>query len=55
VPSLVAGLVASLEGWMIDDVFQPYLGAGITLVLSLVASTLIFLYARRWLQELRGR
>ena len=55
VPSLAAGLVASLVGWMIDDVLQPYLGAGATLVLSLVASTLIFFYARRWLLDLRGQ
>jgi hypothetical protein len=55
VPSLAAGLVASLAGWMIDDVVQPYLGAGATLVLSLVCSTVIFFVARKWLIELRGR
>jgi hypothetical protein len=55
VPSLAAGLVASLAGWMIGDALQPYLGTGVTLVLSLVASTLIYFYARRWLRELRGR
>jgi len=55
VPSLAAGLVASLAGWMIDDVVQPYLGAGATLVLSLVCSTVIFFVARKWLIDLRGR
>jgi hypothetical protein len=40
---------------MIGDALQPYLGTGVTLVLSLVASTLIYFYARRWLRELRGR
>jgi hypothetical protein len=54
-PALAAGLVASLAGWMIDDLLAPYVGAGATLVLSLVASTLVFFYARRWLIELRGR
>lgn len=54
-PSLAAGLVASLAGWMIDDVCQPYLGSGVTLFVSLVASTLVFFYARRWLRELRGK
>jgi hypothetical protein len=54
-PSLAAGLVASLAGWMIDDVIQPYLGAGLTFVLSLACSTAIFFVARRWLIELRGR
>jgi len=55
VPSLAAGAVASLAGWILDDVFQPYLGLGATLVFSLVASTLIFVYVRRWLVELRGK
>jgi hypothetical protein len=40
---------------MIDDLVQPYLGMGVTLVLSLVCSTMIFFAARRWLIELRGR
>jgi hypothetical protein len=40
---------------MIDELLQPYLGVGATLLLSLVASTLIFFYARRWLTDLRGR
>jgi hypothetical protein len=55
VPSLVAGLVASLAGFMISDLFQPYLGTGATLVLSLVASTLVFFVGRKWLIDLRGR
>jgi len=55
VPSLAAGAVASLAGWILDDLFQPYLGLGATLVFSLVASTLIFFYVRRWLVELRGK
>lgn len=54
-PSLAAGAVASLAGWILDDLFQPYLGVGVTLVLSLVASTWIFFYVRRWLVELRGK
>ena len=54
-PSLAAGAVASFAGWILDDVFQPYLGMGVRLVLSLVASTLIFFYVRRWLVELRGK
>jgi hypothetical protein len=55
VPSLAAGGAASLAGWILDELFQPYLGMGVTLVLSLVASTLIFFYVRRWLVELRGK
>jgi hypothetical protein len=54
VPSLVAAAVASLAGFFLDDLMQPYLGMGMTLVLTLVASTLIFYYVRRWLVDLRG-
>jgi len=54
-PSLGAAAVASLAGWFLDDVLQPYLGMGVTLVVSVVASTLIFFYVRKWLVELRGK
>jgi hypothetical protein len=39
---------------MIDDLVQPYLGMGVTLVLSFASSTIIFFVARKWLTELRG-
>ena len=54
-PSLAAGLVASVAGWLIDDLIQPYFGVGARAVLSLVCSTVIFFVARRWLIQLRGR
>ena len=54
-PSFAAAVVASLAGYVIDDLMQPYLGTGVTLFLSFVASTVIFFAARRWLVELRGR
>jgi len=55
VPSLAAAGVASLVGWILDDLFEPYLGMGVTLLLSFVVSTVIFFYVRRWLVDLRGR
>jgi len=55
VPSLAAAGVASLAGWILDELFEPYLGMGVTLLLSFVASTLIFFYVRKWLVELRGQ
>jgi len=55
VPSLAAAAVASLAGFVLDGLLQPYLGTGVTLVLTLVASTLVFFYVRRWLVDLRGR
>ena len=48
-----AGLVAIVVGWVIDALFQPYLGTGATLILSFVVSTIAFFMARRWLNELR--
>ena len=54
-PSLAAGLVASVAGWLIDDLVQPYMGAGARVVLSLVCTTVIFFVARRRLTGLRGR
>jgi hypothetical protein len=53
-PTLAAALVASLAGWLIDDVAQPYLGAAFTVFLSLVCSTVVFYAARKWLIDLRG-
>jgi len=55
VPSLAAAGVASLAGWIFDELFERYLGMGVTLLLSFVVSTLIFFYVRRWLLELRGQ
>ena len=48
-----AGLVAILVGWVIDALFQPYLGSGATLILSFVISTVAFFMVRRWLSKLR--
>lgn len=52
--SLGAGLAATLAGWMIDAALEPYLGTGLTLVLSFAGSTVVFFVARKWLKELRG-
>jgi hypothetical protein len=54
-PSLGAGVAAMLAGWMIDGVLQPFLGVGLTLMLSFVGSTLVFFVAQRWLKDLRDR
>ena len=53
-PSIGAGLVASILGWWIDDLLQPYLGTGITLVVSFLCSTAVFFIVRNWLLDLRG-
>jgi hypothetical protein len=54
-PSLGAGLAAMLAGWMIDAALEPYFGMGLTLVLSVAGSTVVFFVAQRWFKDLRGR
>ena len=53
-PSIGAGVAASLVGWVIDDLLRPFLGTGVTLVISLAISTFVFYFARKWLLDLRG-
>ena len=52
-PSIGAGVVAMLAGWIIDAMFEPFLGSGVTLFVSFLASTVIFFMARKWLRDLR--
>ena len=52
-PYLGGAVAALLAGWMIDGVLQPYLGTGVTLMLSFVVSTVVFYVAQRWLKDLR--
>jgi uncharacterized membrane protein YdjX (TVP38/TMEM64 family) len=52
-PSIGAGVVAIFAGWIIDDMLQPLLGMGLTLLVSFAGSTVIFFVARKWLRELR--
>ena len=54
-PSLGAAVAAMLVGWVIDDMVQPFLGLGPTLLISFVASAIVFFMAREWLLDLRGR
>ena len=49
-----AALLAMMVGWVVDALFQPWLGTGATLLLSFVISTVAFFMARRWLNELRN-
>ena len=51
-PSLYAGLLASLAGWLIGDLIQPFLGAATAFVLSFVGSAVVFFVARNWLVSL---
>jgi uncharacterized membrane protein YdjX (TVP38/TMEM64 family) len=42
-----------VAGWIIDAMLEPFLGSGVTLFVSFVASTVIFFMARKWLRDLR--
>jgi hypothetical protein len=46
-------MVASLAGWVIQALLEPYLGMGFAMVLSFAGSTVIFFMARKWLLGLR--
>ena len=52
-PSIGAGVIALLAGWIIDGMIQPFLGTNVSLVVSFVGSTVAFFVVRRWLKELR--
>jgi len=53
VPSLAAALIASIGSWVIDSMVGSFLGFEARIFLSLIDSTLIYFYARRWLLQLR--
>jgi hypothetical protein len=53
-PSIGAALAATLAGFIVDAMLEPYLGVGPTLIASFACSTWIFFLARKWLIELRG-
>ena len=52
-PTLVAGIVASLAGWLVEDLLSPLLGMGPTVIVSLVFTSALFFVMRKWLVGLR--
>lgn len=52
-PSIAAAIIASLAGWMIDAIIEPFMGIGGRIFVGLVTSTFIYVYARNWLKKLR--
>jgi hypothetical protein len=52
-PSLAAALIASILGWVIDALIEPFMGIGGRLFVGLITGTLIYYYARNWLLKLR--
>jgi len=53
-PTLLAAAVASGTGWICDAVTRPVIGLAGSLVVGLVASSVVFLLARRFFDDLRG-
>lgn len=52
-PSIAAAIVASIAGWIIDAAIEPFMGIGGRILVGLVASTIVYVYARNWLLKLR--
>ena len=53
-PSLAAAIIASLAGYLIDVVVSSFLGLTGRVMVGIVVTTYIFVYARHWLRDLRG-
>ena len=52
-PTLLATVAASAAGWLSDSAVRPWAGTAASTVLSLVVSTVVFLFAKRFLADLR--
>lgn len=52
-PSIAAAIIASILGWVIDAAIESFMGIGGRLFVGLIASTIIYVYARNWLLRLR--
>lgn len=54
VPTLVAILVASAAGWLVDDPVRALLGPVASTMAALVVSAVAFFFAKRFVSDLRG-
>ena len=52
-PSLAAALIASIAGWVIDALIEPFVGIEVRILVGLVDGILIYYYARQKLVNLR--
>jgi len=53
-PSLAAAIIASLAGWLLDAVISSFLGLTGRVMVSIVVTTYVYVYARNWLRDLKG-
>jgi hypothetical protein len=54
VVTIGASIFASLVGWLVDAPVRAVLGAGPSLATSFVVSLVAYIYAKRFLSDLRG-
>ena len=54
-PSIAAALIASIAGWVLDAIVSPFLGIAGRIIIGIVVTTYVYVYARNWLQNLSGR
>ena len=54
-PSIAAAIIASLAGWIIDALIAQYLGLAPRIFIGIIVTTYLYVYARNWLLDLRGR
>ncbi len=53
-PTLMAGLLGSVVGGVLQEMLRPYLGVPLSALLGLIAFFGLFFPVRNWLRELRG-
>jgi len=53
-PTLVAMLVASLAGWLVEAPVRSILGPVSSMAASLLVGTAAFIFAKRFVSDLRG-
>ena len=54
-PSLAPAVIASVGGWLIDALVSNFLGLTGRVMVGIVITTYIYVYARNWLRDLSGR
>lgn len=54
-PSLAAAVIASIAGWIVDAIVSSFLGLTGRVMVGIVITTYIYVYARNWLRDLSGR
>jgi undecaprenyl pyrophosphate phosphatase UppP len=53
-PTLVAMLIASLAGWLVEGAIRATLGSLASMAASLLVAAVAFFFAKRFVSDLRG-